>query len=105
MREDEFRKTITFLEDNSENIDLVNTSVFGLQKGTPIHENPEKFCITGMTEKCRTVLDSKLEYSVSEGITHERAAYLRKSHKKTLDKINKFPKTMNFFREHMLCLS
>ncbi len=103
--EDELGQTISFLEDNKEYIDLVSTSVFGLQKGTPIYEHPERFCITGISEKERTVLDSSISYQVSEGISNERASELRKRHMKTLEKINDFPKTMNFFREHMLCLS
>lgn len=99
--EDEFLDTIKFLKKNSDNIDLVSTSVFGLQKGTAVYNNPSKFGIE-ITEEKRTILGPKLSYTVKEGLTQEEASGLRAKYKKTIEKINKFPKSMNFFREHML---
>ena len=99
---EEFLETISFLEDNADSIDLVSTSVFGLQKGTPVFDNPGDFGITKITESKRTILEPKISYEVSSGLTHAGAVKLRNSYKKTMEKVNKFPKTMNFFREHML---
>ncbi len=99
---EEFKETIDFLSRNSEYIDLVSTSVFGLQKGTEVFSNPSKFGISKITETPRTVLEPRIEYEVSSGLSKEEAEKLRQSHKRTLEKLDKFPKVMNFFREHML---
>lgn len=100
----EFLDTIAFLEENSESIDLVSTSVFGLHKGTEIYNNPSKFGITKIIEEKRTMLDSKISYKVEKGLTQKQAVRLRDNYKKTIENIDKFPHKMNFFREHMLCL-
>jgi radical SAM superfamily enzyme YgiQ (UPF0313 family) len=101
---EEFLETINFLKDNQENIDLISTSTFGLQKGTPIYNSPAQFNITKITETKRTVLEPKISYHTNSGLTSEEIKQLKKSYKKTLEKINNFPKEMNFFREHLLNL-
>lgn len=97
----EFLDTINFLKKNEENIDLVLSSVFGLQKRSKVYEEPKKFCINKIFEEPRTLLDPKISYEITTGLTTKEAAKLRKSYLKTLDKINKFPRKTNFFREHM----
>ena len=99
----EFLETIDFLKDNGANIDLVSFSVFGLQKNTVIYNNPEKFGIRKIIEKERTVLEPRISYETVKGLSHKDASKLRDKYKKTIEKINKYPKTMNFFREHMFC--
>ena len=101
---EEFLETITFLKDNEANIDLVSTSVFGLQKGAPVFDKPSDFGITDIMEEKRTVLEPSITYKVSSGLSQEDALKLRGRYKRTLEHINKYPKLMNFFREHMLCL-
>ena len=98
---DEFLETINFLHDNKKNIDLVSTSVFGLQKGTKVYNNPEDFFITKIFEEKRTFLEPKISYASSTGLSSSEAFKLRKSYLNFLDDINKFPKKLNFFREHM----
>lgn len=102
--EKEFLDTIRFLKKNEKNIDLVSTSIFGLQKNTAVYNNPSKFGITKITEEKRTILGPKLSYKVKEGLTQEQASELRAKYKKTIESVNKFPKRMNFFREHMLLM-
>ncbi len=100
---EEFLETIIFLKNNNKNIDLVSSSIFGLQKDTVIYNNPEKFGIKKIIEEERTVLAPKISYEVKKGLTQKQAAKLRENYKKTIENINKYPKTMNFFREHMFC--
>ena len=103
-RKEEMQMTIDFLLRNASIIDLVSTSVFGLQKGSYIYDHPEDFGVS-FTETERTVLDPKISYSVAEGVTQEDANAFRKKNMHVFDRINKYPKAMNFFREHMiLCL-
>lgn len=102
---DELLDTINFLKDNQKNIDLVSMSIFGLQKGSPIYNNPKEFGITKINIKKRTLLDDSLTYEVSKGLSQNDAKSIIRKYKKTIEKINKFPKQMNFFREHMLIIA
>ncbi|MBU1202120.1 MAG: radical SAM protein [Nanoarchaeota archaeon] len=99
---EEFLDTINFLKENSKYIDLVSTTVFGLQSNTKIYEKPGGFGIKNVNEEERIVLEPKITYEITSGLTKEGAMKLRKNYKKTLEKINKYPKGMNYFREHML---
>jgi anaerobic magnesium-protoporphyrin IX monomethyl ester cyclase len=101
---EEFLDTINFLKENEKNIDLVSTTVFGLQKDTPLFNNPNKFGIKKIIEKQRTILEPKIYYEVEKGLSKEQILKLKENYKKTILKINKYPKEMNFFREHMICL-
>ncbi|MBT4935851.1 radical SAM protein [Candidatus Woesearchaeota archaeon] len=102
--ENEFIETIDFLEKNKMNIDLISTSIFGLQKGTYIYTNPEEFGITKIIEEERTVLDPRIRYETSIGLSQKEVRSFVKKYKHTIDTINKYPRMMNYFREHMLCL-
>jgi len=101
---EDFLETIDFLKDNEENIDLVSSAVFGLQKNTTIYRNPEKFGIREIIEEERTVLEPRISYKTSKGLSQKDANKLRNNYKKTIDKINKYPRSMNYFREHMFCM-
>ncbi len=102
--EQEFMDTFNFLEDHSEIISLISTSVFGMQKDTPIYKDPEKYDVIEIVEEKRTVLEPKLTYSVKKGLTREEIFKLKKKNMNRILRINKFPKNMNYFREQMLCL-
>ena len=98
---EEFLETLNFLKDNEKNIDLVLSSVFGLQRGTKVFRNYADFSITKIFNEKRTLLDDKISFTVAKGLSASEASKLRKSHLGFLDKINKFPRKTNFFREHM----
>ena len=102
--EEEFMDTINMLERNKEYISLVSTSVFGVHKDTPIYNEPEKYGVLKVIQQPRTVLEPKLSYSVKEGLTHDQVIKLKKKNMYKIEKINNFPKEMNYFREQMLCL-
>jgi radical SAM superfamily enzyme YgiQ (UPF0313 family)/ribosomal protein S18 acetylase RimI-like enzyme len=99
---EEFWMTRDFLEENKEYIDLVSTSVFGLQKGSKIYEEPKSFGINKIIEEERTFLNPKITYEVIEGINQKLAIKLQSRNQKRIYAINKYPRMMNFFREHML---
>lgn len=101
---EEFLETIHFLKRNDEAIDIVSTAVFGLQKGAPAYDHPQDYGIAEITKDHRDYLEPKVHYQPSSGLTQEEAKNMRKKFKGTLERIDKYPKTMNFFREHMLCL-
>lgn len=97
----EFMDTVKFLKDNSINIDLISSSVFGLQMGTKVYDNPEKFSISNINVEERSLLEPKVSYEVSSGLSNSEAAKLRRQYMFEMNKINKYPFAMNFFREHM----
>ena len=101
---DEFNQTVDFLKKNEPHIDLISTSIFGLQKSTHIYENYKDYGISKIIEEKRTVLEPKISYEVENGLSTQDVQKLRKKVQKTIEKINKFPKNMNFFREHMLLI-
>jgi radical SAM superfamily enzyme YgiQ (UPF0313 family) len=101
---EDFLKTISFLKENDDYIDLISLSVFGLSKNSYIFDNPCEFGLYNIEEKERTYLDASISYENKLGLTQEQAKHLRNSHKKTIDNINKYPREMNFFREHMFDL-
>jgi radical SAM superfamily enzyme YgiQ (UPF0313 family) len=100
--EEEFLESVRFLERNTENIDLVSPSTFGLQRGTKIYNNPEDFGITNIKTKERTILAPTISYELSSGLSQEEAEKLKKKYKTRINSVNKVPKWMNLFREHML---
>lgn len=100
---EEFLETLKFLESNKEYIDLVSPTVFGLHRGTYIYNNPEKYGLKIFEEE-RTVLEPKITYEVTSGLSQKEATRLKDRHKKRFEKINNYATIMNFFREHMICL-
>jgi hypothetical protein len=102
---EEFVETIDFLKANSDSIDIVSTSIFGLQKGTPIFADPKKFGITKINYTERTILEPTIQYDVNTGLTQQEAKVLRYRYRRTLEKLDQYPRMMNFFREHMLLAS
>lgn len=101
---DEFFDTINFLKDNSPNLDLVSSAIFGLQAETKVFNAPKTYGVTNIQIEKRTLLDPKVSYSVTSGLTNEQASKLRRQYMSELNKINKYPYSMNFFREHMFLL-
>ncbi|MFO7710417.1 MAG: B12-binding domain-containing radical SAM protein [Candidatus Woesearchaeota archaeon] len=97
--EEDFHETIKFLKENSENIDLISTSMFGLQKGSKVYNNPEAFGIEIRSET-RTLLDDKITYTPDPGNIRE----LRKKYKKTIENLNKYPKYYNLYKDQTLFL-
>jgi radical SAM superfamily enzyme YgiQ (UPF0313 family) len=101
---EEFHNTVKFIEKNKENIDLVSTSLFGLQKHSRIYNNPEEYGIKEIKEKPRKVLDEKIEYKVSSGLDHDELRLLRRKYAKLLHQADKLPKGYNYFKEQVILL-
>jgi len=102
--EEEFMDTIDFLQEQSGLISLISTSIFGMQKNTPIYKDPEKYGVIKIVEEKRTILEPKLTYSTQDGLTRNEVITLKRKNMNKIKCINKFPKDMNYFREQMLCL-
>lgn len=83
--QDEFIETMNFLEKNNENIDIISTSIFGLQEGSLIYDAPSKFSISKINKTKRTLLDESISYDLESGnfgLTQEEANKLRKKYNK-----------------------
>ncbi|MBI5697257.1 MAG: radical SAM protein [Thaumarchaeota archaeon] len=99
---EEFLDTINFLKQNENAVDLVTTSIFGLQKGGKVYANPEAFGVAQITETERTVLDTSITYTTSIGMQREDARDMRRRYIKTIKNIEKFPRVLNYFKEQVL---
>ncbi|MFT4303550.1 MAG: GNAT family N-acetyltransferase [Candidatus Woesearchaeota archaeon] len=102
---EEFWMTRDFLEKNTKIIDLVSTSVFGLQQGSEIYFNPDKFGINEVNEEERTFLGPKITYTTKSEMNQKLAIKLQSRSQHRIYAVNKYPRMMNFFREHMLLVS
>jgi len=100
---EEFKETLNFIREHKEITSLVLSTIFGLQQGAPILENPEEYSISKINFQERTILEPKISYQVNSGLTQEEATSLRKRYKKFLSSFP-YPSAMNFFREHILCV-
>lgn len=47
----------------------------------------------------------EVEAAITKGMKWKETKNMRKNRKNTLEKLNKHPKGINFFTEHMLCLT
>ena len=100
----ELLESIKFLERNNENIDLVSTSRFGLQRGSKVFLYPEKFEVTEIQEKSRSILDNQISYKVKSGMSQEEVRKYHHRYLRSFVKINKIPKYYNFFKEQTIFL-
>ncbi|MBI4924705.1 MAG: radical SAM protein [Bdellovibrio sp.] len=99
---EEVMHSFDFLTEQNKNIDLICSSIFGLQHGSAIYEHPEKYHITQINEKQRIVLDPKVTYTTASGLTTEQAKKIRHRHMHRLNAINKVPKVFDYVKEQML---
>lgn len=100
----EFLETINFLKANSDYIDLLSTSNFGLQKGSYVYEHPEEFGIKPIEGTGRSILAATINYSIdpARGLNKEEARRLKSRHMSTIKKIEKLPRVMNYFKEQIM---
>jgi hypothetical protein len=70
---EEFADTLNFLNDNRDYIYAINSGPFGLDAGSPIAKNPEKFGIVKTWVQGNTPLGEQLAYRCSSGVTMEEA--------------------------------
>lgn len=99
---EEFLASIAFLEKNKINIDLVSTSIFGLQRGAKVYEKPEEYGILAVSERERTLLPCVISYTVEKGLDNEEARILLKNHVKQIKRLEKLPHVFNYFKEQTL---
>ena len=97
-----FIDTIEFLKKNEKKIDLISTTLFGLQKGSKMFTKPELFKIKTIDEEKRTVLDEKITYVTSEGLQKEEVQKLRNKYRKTINNIDKIPRSYSAYKEQIL---
>lgn len=100
----EFLETIDFLKANSEYIDLISTSGFGLQRGSYVYEHPEEFGIKIIEGSVRSILASSINYSIdpARGLNKEEARRLKSRHMNTIKSLDKLPRVMNYFKEQVM---
>ncbi len=99
---EQFIETIELLKKNDENIDIVSTTIFGLQEGSYVYDHPEEFKISKINREERTLLPPKISYDVIEGMNTKQATRLKDKYSKTLKKFNKMPPAFNIYKEQII---
>ncbi len=99
--EDDCMQTVRFLLRNRDSIDLVSSSVFGLQEGSAVCREPDMFGISIRREK-RRILDDRLTYTTKEGLTQKQAAQLKRKHEPLLRQLNRLPGFCVLYKEQTL---
>ena len=89
------------LRSNRNNLDIVSTSVFGLQKGSYVYEHPEKF---GVYDICgyETPLGESIGYRVITGLGEKETKVLKEKISKELREMNRLPKIFCLLKEQSL---
>jgi hypothetical protein len=99
---EEFVETIDFLKDNSKNIELVSSTIFGLKEGSYVYDHPDEFGLYDVVKHPRTMLDDNITYKVKSGMTQDDAKEMKRNYRKTLRKLTKLPKSFNHFKEQII---
>lgn len=99
---EEVMNTFKFMMDNTELINLICTSTFGLQSRSYIYNHPEEFNINSINVQKRTILDEKITYTLTSGVTQDEAKKIRKRHMHIINKVNKVPKVFDYLKEQIL---
>lgn len=99
--EEDLNDTLRFLYVHREEVGLILKGEFILNKGTPIHERPEKFGITGLADAGR----DKLSYEVASGIGDADKDRVSAHYTRTFfSRFPRFSLTFAAFRDHALLI-
>jgi len=102
-KEEEYKKTLDFLNKNRKNIDIQFTGYFRVAKNSRIIKNPERFGITEiLIDKESYPLMPIYHYKVKEGIDEKKSAELFKQNYTFFLEMNKFSPFLGKFRDHIL---
>jgi hypothetical protein len=96
-----FMDTMTFLRTNSHNIDIVSASVFGLQKGSYVYDNPDEFGVFGIREY-NTPLGESVGYRVRTGLSEKQTKLMKEDFANELREMNRLPKIFCLLKEQSL---
>ncbi|MDD4307268.1 MAG: radical SAM protein [Thermoplasmata archaeon] len=99
--EDSFMETMEFLRKNRKNIDIVSASVFGLQKGSYVHDHPDEFGVFGIREYT-TPLGESIGYRVRAGLGEKQAKVMKEGFSRELREMNQLPKIFCLLKEQSL---
>jgi radical SAM superfamily enzyme YgiQ (UPF0313 family) len=102
---EEIETTIQFLEENKENIDIISPSIFGLQQGSKIYNNPKQFNIKEITHKKRTLLSDNINYEPTTGLTNNQTKEIKKKNQHKINNINSYNKVLARCKEQVLNLN
>lgn len=100
--EEEFKDTVTFLEENKKNIASIHKGPFMLCKDSPVFDNPEQYGITKIYDKEQVRTNYK--YEVKSGINEAKKTEVFQKNVEYFDSFNKFSFHLNSFREHAIII-
>ncbi|MBW2989604.1 B12-binding domain-containing radical SAM protein [Candidatus Woesearchaeota archaeon] len=99
--EEEYNKTIRWLDRNRDLIDLQFTGLFRLTRNSRIEKNISPFKISSIRES-GDIFDPNYDYEVNEGISQQRSIELFEKNYTFFLGLNKFSPFLGKFRDHLL---
>ncbi|MFH0816880.1 MAG: B12-binding domain-containing radical SAM protein [Methanobacteriota archaeon] len=99
--ESSFIDTVNFLRDNRGNLDIVSASMFGLQKGSCVFDNPGEFGVFDIMEH-GAPLGEIIRFEVRNGLGEKQAKAMKENVAKELRAMNKLPKIFCLLKEQSL---
>jgi hypothetical protein len=99
--ESSLTETMNLLRDNGESIDIVSASVFGLQRGSHVYDNPCEFGVYDICEH-RTSFGESVDYKVRAGLSEQQAKRMKENLAKEIRAMNKLPKIFCLLKEQSL---
>lgn len=98
--EDEVKGDIAFLKRNEDYISTLAKSLFQLEVGSRIHENPERFSVEKI-ERSPDPFSTACRYSTSRGVSNREAERMYRENTEILN-ISRISPHFGNFRDHML---
>jgi radical SAM superfamily enzyme YgiQ (UPF0313 family) len=99
--EESFAETMGFLRANRESIDLVSSSIFGLQRGSFVHEHPERFGVLNIRVH-DAPLGEVIAYDVESGLGEKETKLKKEGFAAELRSFNRLPKVVGLLKEQAL---
>jgi radical SAM superfamily enzyme YgiQ (UPF0313 family) len=101
---EEARDTLRFLDENRRVVHHVHRSIFGLERGSPIFDDPDRFAVTNMWPSGGYPYQNTFEFECSEGMQRDEVRQLVKEATPFLRAFNPYANTLGKFREHAVLI-
>jgi radical SAM superfamily enzyme YgiQ (UPF0313 family) len=101
---EEARDTLRFLDENRSVVHQVHRSLFALERGSPIFDDPDRFALTNMWPSGGYPYQNIFHFECSEGMSRDEVRQLTKEATPFLRAFNPYANTLGKFREHAVLI-
>jgi radical SAM superfamily enzyme YgiQ (UPF0313 family) len=101
---EEAQDTLRFLDENRGIVHQVHRSVFGLERGSPIFDDPDRFALTNMWPSSGYPYQNIFKFECSEGMSRDEAKTLTAEAAPFLRAFNPYADSLGKLREHAVLI-